>query len=336
VYWPETNRIAAVEPVKKEQPVTSATVYRSIGMDRTLLVRQCRNGIDYEACNWGLPHDAKGDYCVACALNEVIPNLADADAKVAWLRLEIAKRRLIYALLDLGLPVEPKQGPEGPGLSFSFLQATQQQVFTGHSNGNITINIAEADAPFRERMRVSMSETYRTLLGHFRHEIGHYYWERLVKDGPELKQCRDVFGDEGVDYSESQQRHYAEGPPADWSVKYVSAYASMHPWEDFAETWAHYLHIVDTLDTARSYGLHVRAEPVGGAERVPRLEATDVNFDNFNDLIRSWIPLTVALNSLNRSMGLADLYPFVLSNGAIAKLRYIHDLIERSGSRRQP
>jgi hypothetical protein len=44
------------------------------------------------------------------------------------------------------------------------------------------------------------------------------------------------------------------------------------------------------------------------------------------------VPLTVALNSLNRSMGHADVYPFVLSEKAIEKLRLVHDVIENAAA----
>jgi len=184
--------------------------------------------------------------------------------------------------------------------------------------------VAEADDPFREKMRVQMGEAYRTLLGHFRHEVGHHYWERLIESSDRLAPFRERFGDERVDYAEARQRHYDQGPPPDWSAGFVSAYASMHPWEDWAETWAHYLHMTDTLETARAYGLVVRPE---GA-RTPSVRTRRLDLHDFEDLAAGWYPLTMALNSLNRSMGLPDTYPFVLSDTAIAKLRFVHEVIE--------
>jgi len=53
-------------------------------------------------------------------------------------------------------------------------------VLTSHCNGLITLNIAEADDAERERRRVKFHEPYRTLLGHLRHEVAHYYWDRLI------------------------------------------------------------------------------------------------------------------------------------------------------------
>jgi hypothetical protein len=200
-------------------------------------------------------------------------------------------------------------------------------VFTGHSDGLITINIAEADDPFREKLRKQLNEGYRTVLGHFRHEIGHYYWDRLVKESDWLPAFRNVFGDESYDYGEAVKRHYAQGSPNNWPDYYVSAYATMHPWEDWAETWAHYMHLVDTLETAQSYGLVLRAKPEGGP-RAPTVSARQVDFEDFDELIAAWLPITVALNSLNRSMGVIDPYPFVLVDAVLDKLRFVHDLVQ--------
>ena len=186
-------------------------------------------------------------------------------------------------------------------------------MLTGHDDGLITINIAEADDAERERRRLELGEPYRTLLGHLRHEVGHYYWDLLVRDGGSIDACRAVFGDESDDYQQALNRHYQNGAPAGWQETYVSAYATMHPWEDFAETWTHYLHMVDTLDTAASFGIVV--DP--GSRDDPTLE-TEIAFDpyrarNFDRLVEAWLPLTVAVNSLNRSMGQPDLYPFALT-----------------------
>lgn len=288
-------------------------------------VQLCQNYKDHNACNWAVPAESESAFCQSCALNEVIPNLDTPEARQAWVRLETAKRRLIYSLTALGLPLEPRSA--NSGLAFSFKASTPDEpVFTGHSDGLITINIAEASDPFREKTREQMGEPYRTVLGHFRHEVGHYYWDRLIKDSDRLAPFRALFGDETLDYAEAQTRHYEQGAPADWPSRFVSAYASMHPWEDWAETFAHYLHIVDTLETARVYGLAIAPRAVSGAE-IPSVATRRLHFDDFDDLIAAWLPLTNALNSLNRSMGLPDLYPFVLSDPAIAKLRFTHNVV---------
>jgi hypothetical protein len=205
---------------------------------------------------------------------------------------------------------------------------------TGHDNGLITINLAEADDSERERMRHQMGEPYRTLLGHFRHEVAHYYWDRLVRDAPGIEAFRQLFGDEREDYGAALQRHYANGPPPDWQERFVSAYASTHPWEDWAETWAHYFHMVDTLETASAFGMRVRPRVTKGADLSAAIDF-DPHSANMDRIIDSWLPLTFAVNSINRSMGIADLYPFVLAPPVIVKLSFIHDRIHAAGVSRR-
>jgi hypothetical protein len=291
------------------------------------LWRPCGNA-EAAGCNWVVPAEDADPFCPACELNRTIPDLAVPGNLERWQALEAAKRRLIYALKRLGLPLRSRKDDADRGLAFDFLADAQgQPVMTGHDDGLITINIAEADSAERERRRVELGEPYRTLLGHLRHEVGHYYWDRLVRDGGKLEAARAVFGDETEDYQAALDRHYREGPRAGWEASYVSAYATMHPWEDFAETWTHYLHMADTLDTAASFGMVV--DP--GVTDDPTME-TEIAFDpyrtkNFDRLVKAWLPLTVAVNSLNRSMGQADLYPFALTPATIDKLRFIHDLV---------
>jgi hypothetical protein len=333
-FLPDRGVVTAVEPA--EDPAGAAVLWRAVRDEgRGPIYRPCRNSTDHGVCNWAVGADDDSPYCRSCRLNQVIPDLSASGARDRWHRLEIAKRRLLYTLFDLGLPVEGKADHPDGGLGFSFLAeapGSATKVFTGHADGVITINIAEADDPFREKMRVSMGEGYRTLLGHFRHEIGHYYWDRLVKGGRWLAPFRERFGDESADYAEAQKRHYGQGPPADWSSRFVSPYASMHPWEDWAESWAHYLHMTDTLETARAYGLALAPRPVEPAPRSPTVAVRRLDLHSFEDLMAGWVPLTVALNSLNRSMGLPDSYPFVLSQAAVEKLRFVHRVIAGSTS----
>jgi hypothetical protein len=194
----------------------------------------------------------------------MIPDLSLTENQANWRRIQLAKHRLFYTLLKLRLPLKTKLEDTEHGLAFDFLVAppphdmAAEPVMTGHDHGLITINLAEADDSERERMRRQMGEPYRTLLGHFRHEIAHYYWDRLVRDASGIEAFRQLFGDEREDYSAALQRHYANGPPPNWQESFVSAYASTHPWEDWAETWAHYFHMVDTLETASAFGMRVR------------------------------------------------------------------------------
>ncbi len=206
---------------------------------------------------------------------------------------------------------------------------------TGHNDGLITINLAEANDSERERQRQHMAEPYRTLLGHFRHEIAHYFWDRLINNSPSLERFRQLFGDERQDYAAALQNNYANGPAPNWQDQFVTAYASSHPWEDFAETWAHYFHMIDTLETAGAFGLRVRPRVALGADLATVVDL-DPHMATMDRIINSWLPLTFAVNSINRSMGLPDLYPFVLAPPAIVKLSFVHDCIWKAGGRQDP
>ena len=299
--------------------------------------RFCAN-VENNVCNWLVATDDAEAFCAACRHNRTIPDLTSPENLGHWRKIEFAKRRLFYSLLRLRLPLETRA--EDPnGLAFDFLStpvgasAEQAPILTGHASGLITLNAAEADAPERERQRKSMGEPYRTLLGHFRHEIAHYYWDRLVADSPAIDEFRRLFGDERDDYGAALQRHYANGPAPDCADRFVTAYASSHPWEDFAETWAHYFHMVDTLETAFAFGLRLRPKVAKGAD----LSAA-IDFDPYvaemDRIIDAWLPLTFAVNSINRSMGQPDLYPFVIPPPVIWKLTFIHDRIHAVSSRR--
>lgn len=302
--------------------------------------RTCLNYANNDVCNWAVPSGDVEALCISCRLTTVIPDQNEPSQRVAWYKLEVAKRRLVYSLMQLGLPLQPKAQDAEHGLAFEFKTSAAapdgKPVLTGHADGVITINADEADDAEREKRRNQLHEPYRTLLGHFRHESGHYYWDRLIANSDRLQGFRELFGDESRDYGAALEQHYECGAPADWQDHFVSAYSSSHPWEDWAETWAHYLHMIDTLETAAGCGLMLkprrRDEPSLSA--APSTRAAD-----FDELIADWFPLTYALNSLNRGLGQADAYPFVLAAPAIAKLRFVHETIRaRSGaaSNQQP
>ncbi len=286
--------------------------------------RFCENA-GADACNWLVDAEGEELFCRACRHNRTIPDLAQRNNLANWRRMEMAKHRLFYSLIRLGLPLA-SWADEPHGLAFDFLaDGPGSAVMTGHDEGLITVSLAEADDAERERRRAQMGEPYRTLLGHFRHEVGHYSWDRLVRDGGHLEACRAVFGDDRADYGEALKRHYAEGARGDWRERYVSSYASAHPWEDFAESWAHYLHIIDTLDTAAAFGIEVH--PGVEAGLAAAIAGDPYGDGPFEPLIEQWLPLTFALNSLNRSIGQNDAYPFVLSGPVVAKLAFIHRLV---------
>ena len=295
--------------------------------------RFCDNA-KWAVCNWLIPADSPEEFCVACRHNRIVPDLSVMTNLQLWGKMEAPKHRLFYTLLQLGLSTPNRVDRPGTGLVFDFLMDEvapgSGKVMTGHDDGLITMAVAEADDAERETRRARMGEPYRTLLGHFRHEVGHFFWDMLIRDEGRQDSFRQVFGDETDDYQEALRRYYQNGPPPDWQNSYVSAYAASHPWEDWAETWAHYLHIVDGLETAEAFRLE--AHPLMDPHRVldtgPSVDA--FGDEPFERLVHNWLSLTIALNAMNQSMGLNDLYPFVLSGTVIKKLSYIHAIVHRS------
>lgn len=268
---------------------------------------------DLNGCTWLTTEP--GGACSACALTRTRPADSDAEGLRQLPVAEAAKRHLLVELDQLGLPVVGRaEDPEG-GLAFDLLSSVAEDVVIGHADGIITIDLAESDDARRERVRVDLGEPYRTMLGHLRHEVGHYLEKRLVAEGGDdalLARCRELFGDDTKDYQAEIDRHYAEGPPDGWEADYITTYATMHPYEDFAETFAHYLHISDTVDTAAQEGL---------------LAVDPSAFTSFRDLVVGvWVPLSVALNQINRSMGKDDLYPFVIPDPVLDKLDFVASL----------
>ncbi|MBJ2174484.1 putative zinc-binding peptidase [Aureibaculum sp. A20] len=288
--------------------------------------KYCKNK-EYDVCNWLIKKDSPHEYCRACQLNRTIPNLSDIENFERWQHLEIAKHRLIYQLQKIGLILISKEDNDA-GFCFDFVaQQNNPNLMTGHANGVITVLLREADSVHREQMRKQFSESYRTLIGHLRHEVGHYFWERLVLSNTKiLKAFRETFGNEEVDYGDALQHYYKEGAPENWQKSFISKYATSHPWEDWAETWAHYLHIMDMVETSFFFGLKVN--PKGYESEMK----ANVSFDpytikDFNVIIDTCVPLTFAVNSINRAMGLPDVYPFVISPAVIEKLKFIHQLL---------
>lgn len=297
-------------------------LYREYKKGSGARLRYCANTAQ-GVCNWLVRDESPSQFCVACELNRTIPNLADPGNVLAWGEFERAKKRLIYSLLRLGLPLDGAAMGKAP-LNFDFVN----DALTGHLDGVITIAVGEADSVERERQRKAMDETYRSLLGHLRHESGHYYWLLLIDGTGNIERFRELFGDEREHYGAALERHHSQGPPADWALHHVSAYASSHPWEDWAETWAHYLHMIDALDTAAVH----RSEPqFGRIGKLWPLRPLDVyRVESFDSLINRWVPLTLALNDINRSMGHADFYPFVIPELAVTKLAFVHRVIRRA------
>ncbi len=283
-------------------------------------------------CNWLVPAGSN-TLCESCTLTRTRPADGDMEGVAELLHGEMAKRRLIFQLAELGLPIVRRDEQARKGLAFDLLSSAETKVITGHDNGVITLDLAEADPEHREHLRQQLSEPYRTLLGHFRHEIGHYYWPILVNQPDVLEACRVLFGDDREDYALAVKRHYEMPSDLDrsWSGTHISRYATMHPFEDWAETFAHYLHILDTLQTADSFGLG--ATITAGQRRSHRTGAHPTRPDSttsFGDVVDNWLELSYALNQINRSMGHDDLYPFVLAPNVIRKLAFVDHMVHRS------
>ncbi len=340
-YDPELVLLRPLAPTR-DPAIWRALRTRGIGATVPLhTYRRCANTSSAAPCNWLLRDDEAArlqPFCRSCRLDRTVPDPADRNNAALWQKVEVAKRALVSQLLALKLPVESRVSENTTqGVMFDLLRSPAEGpgVMTGHDDGLITLDIDEADDVYRETVRSQMHEPYRTLIGHLRHEVGHYYWQRLVEGTTWEASCRAVFGDDRLDYAAALQLHYANGAPGDWKNRHVSAYASSHPYEDWAETWAHYLHMVDALDTARSFGLvahhdEIQYDPFephalddsGGAPTPDDLD--------FLRVVNGWIELTGALNEVTRSMGEPDFYPFVLSVPAVRKLHFIHKVVRNA------
>lgn len=309
------------------QILTFDPIGSSLTSDREKInYKYCKNK-EFGVCNWLVLKDYPQDYCRACQLNRTIPDLSDKKNFLKWQNLEIAKHRLIYQLQKIGLDLPSKMSDED-GLCFDFIaKSANQKIMTGHANGVITILLREADSVFREQMRKEMEEPYRTLIGHLRHEVGHYFWERLIFANQEvLLAFTAIFGNHEVNYGEALQAYYKNGAPEDWSISFISKYATSHPWEDWAETWAHYLHVMDMVETAHFFGLEVNPKEVSESMKIaPTFDPYTVK--DFETIVRTCVPLSFAVNSINRAMGISDVYPFVISPAVVNKMKFIHELL---------
>ena len=299
-------------------------------------MKLCGNGRSHGVCNWVLPADAPAVLCIACQMNRTIPDLHEGRNAMLWGRMEMAKRRLLYTILRMGIPLPSKAQNPQAGLAFDIISTlSNPTVTTGHLNGVITVNLEEADDTYRQINRQQLGENSRTLLGHFRHESAHYFWQRslseLAWDDPLRVAFRERFGDEWLDYSTALTAHYQNGPPAGWEQDFITGYAASHPWEDWAETWAHYLQIVDGLETCESLGIQVKhiALPLtmlpGTAGTLPSVLPQSGLVDGaFLAWLQRWMCLSTVLNEISHSLGEPPLYPFVISTRVAQKLRLAH------------
>ena len=292
-------------------------------------------------CNWLVPEEQEfGGQHGRCIAHSLIRREPEADDTIAREKLRstaFVLRRLIYQLIDIGLPVDPYWRKDG-GLAFDLLSSYSagERVVIGHAGGVITIDMVESLDAYRESLRVHLGEPYRTMLGHFRHEVGHYYQNILVETGPAryLDECRETFGDERADYQGEIARHYKFGAPPNWTDAYISEYATMHPSEDFAECFAHYLHITDIVDASREAGLILHADRMRFAfprDIAPLASYADVPVQQ---LLADWKWLSLFFNRVNTAMGKNPLYPFDIPPAVARKLAFVHKLVCETASGR--
>ncbi|MEQ1769761.1 MAG: putative zinc-binding metallopeptidase [Devosia sp.] len=323
-YWHDTNMMVSLEPEGE------ALVAPVLPGKHFVYCANAQHG----ACNWLVEYEPGGDpFCRACRHNALVPDVSDPANLTRWQVIERAKKRLFYSLLRLRLPLATRNQDAVHGLSFQFLNEAiaPSPVLTGHQGGVITLSLAEADDAAREYRRTLFNEPYRTLLGHFRHEVGHHFWDILIGGQSAVEEFRALFGDERADYVAALQRHYDQGAPQGWQQNHISAYATAHPWEDWAETWAHYLHIVDTTEMAAAFGVRLNPRIDVTGDLKTRIDFDPYGLPDIEELIEHWVPLSSLINNLNRAVGQHDAYPFVLTPAVIAKLGFVQRVVREAG-----
>jgi hypothetical protein len=263
-------------------------------------------------CNWMLPSRSETPWCRSCRLTRGRPDEERPDAVAAWMSAEAAKRRLVHQLDTLGLPIEGRSSESPDGLAFDLVHLPGEGGITGHFEGVVTLDLAETDDQHRDELRLRLSEPFRTVIGHLRHEIGHHYWSVLVRDREHVTVFRRLFGDERVDYREAVEAYYTDGRPTWDPTVHVTAYAASHPLEDWAETFAHYLHIVDALDTAIANGLAPSSVPVDST---------------FAHILDAWRPVNTAITAVAAAIGMPAIYPFDPTGAVVDKLTFVHDRV---------
>jgi hypothetical protein len=277
-------------------------------------------------CNWMLPADSEDTWCRSCQLTRGRPDVGRPAAIEAWMAAESAKRRLVHQLDELSLPVEIRSDTMPDGLVFDLVHLPGEGGITGHLDGVVTLDLAETDEHHRDVLRRRLGEPFRTVIGHLRHEIGHHFWARLVGQSNDLGSFRRLFGDERVDYAESVERYYADAGDAWDRTRFVTAYAAAHPLEDWAETFAHYLHILDAIDTAVAHDL---VPP----DSAPLLVSDVVGTLELTVILDAWRPINTAVNAIAETLGAPAVYPFDPVGVVVDKLAFVHRQVAAHAAR---
>lgn len=263
------------------------------------------------SCNWIADG---GQYCRSCAMSYVVPDLNVGDNLLMLARAESAKRWVLANLSCWQWFTNADVGRRPRFLMLSeYTSGRSEQIMMGHAAGEITINVTEADELIRLQRQRELGEQYRSMVGHFRHELAHFCFDRLSLSPEFLSEFRELFGDERQDYGTALLRHY-EAPLAP-GEDYITPYSTAHPHEDWAETVAHLLHLVDFSDSFVSAGLAMRGVPEG---------FTPYSEPDTNRLINVATEIAIAINDINRALDNSDLYPFVLTGPVRQKLSFAH------------
>ncbi len=267
---------------------------------------------DKIGCNWAA---TKGHFCRSCAMTETVPDIELAKNVDLWAQTEAAKRWML-ANLDRWGWFGPSDSGARPVFQLLAEKTSEgrKRVIMGHADGEITINVSEASPVVLARRRAALDELYRTMVGHMRHEMAHFLFLRLSEDQQFLNDFRALFGDERADYGVALEKHYKA--PAPTAETHITSYATAHPHEDWAETTAHLLHLVDLLDSAQASGMRFEGGPAEGFDAYA--------CDDTETLIRMAVDATLAINHVNRALDLPDLYPFILTDQVKTKLALAH------------
>ncbi|SFE56280.1 zinc-binding metallopeptidase family protein [Roseivivax sediminis] len=267
---------------------------------------------DAIGCNWRAESDG---LCRSCAMTEVVPDLREDTNRPLWAETEAAKRWMLATLGRWGWFTASDPGDRPVFRLLSEKTATGEAgVVMGHANGVITINVSEARSAVLAERQEELGELYRTMLGHMRHETAHFLQLRLLSSPGFPEAFRKLFGDERADYGAALKAHYADPKPA--GDDHVTSYATAHPHEDWAETLAHLLHLVDLLDSAAAARLQLPDGPPRGYDAYAETDT--------ETLLHFAVGMSIAVNHVNRALDLPDLYPFVIRSGVRTKLAFAH------------
>ena len=305
--------VPAQQAVKVLHPAAGAVSFSISGDDAEFW--RCPNSA--RGCNWVLPAGTGDIWCRSCGLTPGRPDETNPDALAAWSTAEAVKRRLVHQLDHLALPIDPRSDATPDGLAFDLVYVPGQFGPAGKVDEAVTLDLADADVQDVGAPPRRVHAPFRTLIGNLRHKVGHHYWHRLVGQSDHVTPFRRLFGDERADYPAAIEPHQAAVAHHWDASRFVTGRAESHPFEDWAETFAHYLHILDATDTAEAYRLPDGQCEMGRPQSSP-------GGGTFAEILRLWRPTAPAVNALAASLGLPAVYPFQLTGVVLQKFEFVH------------